>query len=404
MRFFYIVISSAFWLTSTALAAKFALVLGGAAQGSEVHDFARITASVTFGLRSRSDYQTTFLLGDVAGSEEKHFKDDFNYIEGNIKPNGAATDKNLDDALGNIVAQAKKNDQVEIFIAAHGGCDEPGPDCAQSFSIYEKDGKLYDYPSDKLAEYLKKLDANGVKTTLILESCFSGALDSKVKGLKNTCTFLLSSPYTYGAGCSTNEPLENKYYTSTVEAVALRYYKNVLPQLAAGFYRDNSCFKYMTKHVSENMQVDHLGTVYDAYWQGLVKDSNNHRPILSSTGDSVFSLINKLDRQNFLAPICTDGPKLVIENLSEDIFGIARKKYAAAVNEYDLLMKEQNKIISDSEHETVQSRLIKFQRLQEIYPALTSASQNVLKIEREILSEAEKTQAVNDNDPCKRPL
>lgn len=386
-------------------AAKYAMVIAGAAH-SPVHDSGRTTASSVKGLRARGDYDVTYLISNGAnGSEAKRYEKELNYINQIAKPNGTAMVKDIDSQFKTLLEKAKTGDQVELMITAHGGCfDKPGPNCAHFIEVYDEKGNLAAYPSDKLLSYVKALDAKGVKTTWIMESCYSGALDSEVRKLENTCTMLLASPYSTGVGCYTDDPPEAKFHTSTVEYVALRYYKNVMPQLAQGFYKDSACFKNIQKHATEQMLDKKFDTVVDSFWSAFPHDVNSHRPILSSMNQKDYDWMNRLDTYSE-RPICSqeraDGITPLVESTTQYIqnqYQIAMKSYRALLQEQKTLQREKSQKIDDVNFARTAN-----QREVEIYTELDTLTRTILSLERNMYS-ITRDREVQDNDPCARTL
>jgi hypothetical protein len=411
-------------------AKKYALVVGGAAiAGGNVHDTARITSSVAQGLQARGDYEVSYLLGDPNKKEDQRFATEMSYVRNSVPGLKPVTAANLDAEFERLVQSSQSGDQVEIFLNAHGSCDSET--CANhTIVIYGPNGRTYEYPSNKIVDYLKKLDAKGVKTSLVMESCYSGALDNEVRKLKNTCTFLLASAQSTGVGCYTNEPIEEEYYTSTVEYVALRYYQNVMPKIKEGFYKNSSCLKTVTNWQQKHMQGADFSTISNGYWTAFPHDSNRHRPVLSSLSEDMFARMNTLSRDT--SHECTAEMRNSVLNLQQPFLSTLQAEYKNELKKYDGLQSQQKKLIGTLEDvlagdpppdgpeaeepaeisEEDQAKLLaeadaeikRGNELETVQNKIRDSAQNLYRLERSMLAMLERDNKNEGADPCRRAL
>lgn len=304
--------------------------------------FAMKAGLVALGLKDKG-YDTNFLFSLAGLPGEKGIKpgsraaEQYEFLRRQklLHPKGdpkageqSGTNANLIAAMEKILKEAKAGAKVEIIILGHGsscGCSSGSSNFFDSEASSPDDAKpgVCDhrfmtgddrFPTEKIAQYLLKMEEKGLLPNLVLDSCHSGALLRALTKLKSTCAYMLSTGNSPGVGCGEVDPPEIKDKTSTVEAMFARYYGSIVdkvkddPYLKAplGGRKTTDCFL----KVYERYKGKDISTMEKAFWTGRSLDESANEPRLSPLHDVPYFSTGHYNR-----------PLLAAERRSFDIKG-----------------------------------------------------------------------------------
>jgi hypothetical protein len=280
---------------NSAWASKYAVVIGGASKNMESsqQEFARVTLASTIGL-SNKGYGVTTLFGSSDNKTEREkYSSDYDKFQSLSVEKNSATVSVIDNTFEKLISKIQPGDSVEILISAHGtdSCGELGEiikndigsGCQHTFSVFDKNGNQTQFSSEKILQYVSRLEAKGADANLVFSSCHSGRAKESVKklGIKNSCVFFQSAGNELGFGCFEDDPDFSNDFTSSSEYLALRYYADSIDQLEKDpYFSKSTCFQKTIKFFKDK-KMD-LSTMSSAFWSSRKTDQTFQSPALST--------------------------------------------------------------------------------------------------------------------------
>jgi|GEM_PF-6246403 len=403
------------------LAAKYALVVGGASKNieSSQHEFARVSVASTIGLVNKG-YDVTTFFGTVENSQEQQkYKPDYTKIASLSNTKKTATVANIDTAFDNIINKAQAGDSVEVLISAHGAdsCGELGKiikndigsGCQHTFTVFDKNGIETQYPSEKILYYVKRLEEKGAQANVIFSSCHSGRAKDAFKklDLKNSCAFFQSAGNELGYGCFEDDPDFAKDFTSSSEYLALRYYKDSLAQLEKDpYFSKSACFQKTTKYFRDN-NMD-LSSMSSAFWSSRRSDQTFQSPALSSLLSFRYFTSGAMQSQvREEQGLSCEQLRMANTSLIKQLSTLEIQISSAVTNSYDKSLMSYNRTVDDLrlaiERSDSPSQISKKQL------KVKKMAENVMLQERKLIDDLFKHKIKHKksdslNDPCTRPL
>lgn len=398
-------------------ALQYALVIGGASKGAESsqHEFARVTAASTIGLNISGFDVTTLFGSGLNGQESTKYNKDYEKMKSIPGQRGSASDFAIDAAFESLIGKVHNGDSVEILISAHGAdsCadlgtlikNDVGSSCQHSFSVFDKNGQEIQYPSEKILQFVKRLENKGAKPNVVFSSCHSGrAKDAfKKSELKNSCVFFQSSGNELGYGCFEDDPDFSNDFTSSSEYLSMRYYKDALPTLEKDpYFFQSKCFQKTVKHFKE--QKMDLTSISSAFWSSRKSDKTFQSSAISSLLNFEYFTKGIIHPQP-LKDHCFDCEQTHIldtslvkqlSNLGLQVSAAVAKPYDNSIIEYNKAVDELNLSIEKSEPP---SKIFKRQS------KLLKLANEVMTQERILVEQLfRQNESPSSDNPCTRPL
>lgn len=406
-----------FFFGSPTWASKYAVVIAGASKNveSSQQEFARVTAASSIGLANKG-YEVTTLFGSEGRSQEQQkYLSDYEKIGSLSGTKGSATVSTIDSTFESIASKIKAGDSVEILISAHGSdtCGElgkivkndVGSGCQHTFTVFDKNGNEAQYPSEKILQYVKRLEDKGAQPNIIFSSCHSGRAkdDFKKLGLKNSCAFFQTAGNELGYGCFEDDPDFSKDFTSSSEYLAMRYYQDSLPLLEKDpYFSKSQCFQKTTKYFNDH-KMD-LSSISSAFWSSRKSDQTFQSPAISSVLDFDYFTNGNLQPQiKKDQGLSCEQVQMTNAKLIKQLSALGIQLQAAVTSSYDQSLGEYNKAVTDlklaigkpESPSKISTRQAKVQKMAE----------NFMHQERNLIDELFKDKKSNVlNDPCTRPL
>ncbi len=416
MKLSFLFLLFIYFFACPAQASQFALVIGGATKNMEStqQEFARTTLASAIGLNMKG-YNVTTLFGSAKNSEEQQkYAGDYKKFETVPGTKDNATNSAIDKAFEDLIAKAHSGDSVEILVAAHGNdtCGELGglikndlsSGCKHTFTVFDKDGYEAQYASDKILQYVKRLEEKGAQTNIVFSSCHSGRAKDEFKklNLKNSCAFFQTAGNELGYGCFEDDPDFSKDFTSSSEYFALMYYKDALPQLKKDpYFSKSKCFQKTTQYF-KNQKMD-LTSMSSTFWSARKSDQTFQSPALSSLLNFNYFSKGTLQPQiNKAQALSCEQLKMANTTLTKQLLNLGAQISDAVTNSYDQSLVEYNQAVLElqSSIEKPESAL----QISNKQAKVDDLAATVVHQERILIDQLFKQNQSPPNDPCARPL